>query len=128
MRRGGREIAFREYPLEAVPGGGEVAIAIRQRPEAMQVIGQQADCVQLEWLMGTSSVQCRAQACACERCGQNRAAVEGDQCEEVRSAGDAGTRVIRHGPSRRFRNGGAGAPPSLTPRTGPKYLNSGGGP
>ena len=87
-----------ESSFDPRPPGREIRVALRHRPDAVEVIGQNHDRIDVEWM----SIPHRAKAIAQQRnvvLQQRRMSVRQGNGEEVASARNVSTPIFRHGES-----------------------------
>jgi hypothetical protein len=84
-----------EAPLDALPARGEVAVAVGQCPDAMQMIRQHDDGADGEGVLAADLGKGAAEQTDVFRQQSEAALQQGDR-EEERTAGDEGTHVLWH--------------------------------
>jgi hypothetical protein len=85
-----------ETTLDHLPSAGKIVISLRERPHAMQVIGQYADRWDLEGISALGFNPGMTKTAPRKIGGQEPAPVEGDDGEEERSAWNVGAAVLGH--------------------------------
>lgn len=83
-------------PLDPLPSPGERVVAVRKRPHAMEMVGEDDHRHGLKRMLGPHTSQDFGQALYCARIGEDRSPAGCHHGEEVRRAGDAKPSVIRH--------------------------------
>ncbi len=87
----------REQRFDLSPSCGKVGIARRHRPNGVEMIGVQDDCVQGEWPIATDALNCVSQSFSCQWGRQNRTPVMRNHREEERAALNVIAAVVCHG-------------------------------
>lgn len=92
----GREPLLGEGFLEQAESRGEIAVPFRQRPQRMQVVGQEHHRIDVEWMTATTGDDGFVQDLTGQIIAQESRAAIGDKGEEERPAGNKGAPIVGH--------------------------------
>ena len=85
---------FGKPSLDKLPARGELGVTCWERPDAIQVLGQYKNRVDLIGPLSVDPAKSGAQEVNVGTLGEQRAALRSDDGEEVASAGNVGASVL----------------------------------